>query len=142
MLVSEGRKDFVGANFGRPLSAVAGQSFDVLVLEVSSFQMERAPTFRPRVAALLNITEDHLDRYPSFLAYAAAKGNMFAHQTSDDVAVAPKGDARVAREAARGDGRLITFGPGGDVGLDAAGALVVDRLRGADYKVADIKLRK
>ncbi len=141
MLRAEGRLSFIGANFGEPLSRAVGRTFDVLVLEVSSFQMERAPTFCPRVAALLNITEDHLDRYPSFLAYAAAKGNMFAHQTSDDVAVAPKGDARVAREAARGDGRLITFGPGGDVGLDAAGALVVDRLRGADYKVADIKLR-
>src|SRR5258706_11863875 len=139
MLVSEGRKAFVGANFGRPLSAVAGQSFDVLGLEVSSFQMERAPTFHPRVAALLNVTEDHLDRYPDFLAYAAAKGNMFKNQTPDDVAMVPKGDALVAREAARGDGRLITFGPGGDVGVDERGTSVVDRLRGIEYPLSGIR---
>jgi UDP-N-acetylmuramoylalanine--D-glutamate ligase len=141
MLRAQGCRSFIGANFGQPLSSAVGQTFDVLVLEVSSFQMERAPTFSPRVAALLNVTEDHLDRYPNFLAYAAAKGNMFAHQTSDDVAVVPKGDALVAREAARGDGRLITFGPGGDVGVDGAGSAIVDRLRGAEYKVADIRLR-
>jgi UDP-N-acetylmuramoylalanine--D-glutamate ligase len=141
MLAAEGKKAFVGANFGRPLSLVAGQAFDVLVLEVSSFQMERAPTFHPRVAALLNVTEDHLDRYPNFLAYAAAKGNMFTNQTSDDVAVVPKGDALIAREAARGDGRLITFGPGGDVGVPAGASAVVDRLRGLEYPIADIRLR-
>jgi UDP-N-acetylmuramoylalanine--D-glutamate ligase len=142
MLVAQGKRAFVGANFGLPLSLAAGQPFDVLVLEVSSFQLERAPTFHPRVAALLNVTEDHLDRYPTFLALcAAAKGNMFKDQTSDDVAVVPKGDALVAREAARGDGRLITFGPGGDVGLETGRAAVVDRLRGFEYPIADIRLR-
>src|SRR5258708_1012772 len=141
MLASEGRKAFVGANFGRPLSAVAGQSFDVLVLEVSSFQMERAPTFHPRVAALLNVTEDHLDRYPNFLTYAAVKGNMFKNQTPDDVAVVPKGDGLIAREAARGDGRLITFGPGGDIGAHLGGSAVVDRLRGFEFPLSDIRLR-
>jgi UDP-N-acetylmuramoylalanine--D-glutamate ligase len=141
MLAAQGMKTFIGANFGRPLSLAVGEKYDVLVLEVSSFQMERAPTFHPRVAALLNVTEDHLDRYPTFLAYAAAKGNMFKDQTSDDVAVVPKGDALIAREAARGDGRLITFGPGGDVGVDAKGAAVVDRLRGIEYPVSAIRLR-
>jgi len=141
MLAASGKKSFVGANFGRPLSLAAGQPYDVLVLEVSSFQMERAPTFRPRVAVLLNITEDHLDRYPSFLDYAAAKGNMFKNQTSDDVAVVPKGDSPIAREAARGDGRMVTFGPGGDVGTDPAAQSVVDRLRGRSYAVSDIRLR-
>jgi UDP-N-acetylmuramoylalanine--D-glutamate ligase len=141
MLAAQGQKSFVGANFGTPLSSAAGERYDVLVLEVSSFQMERAPTFHPRIAALLNVTEDHLDRYSTFLAYAAAKGNMFKDQTSDDVAVVPKGDALVAREAARGDGRLITFGPGGDVGVDEAGKAIVDRLRGIEYPLATIRLR-
>jgi len=141
MLTAQGKRVFVGANFGRPLSLAAGQIFDLLVLEVSSFQLERAPTFHPRFAALLNVTEDHLDRYPNFLAYAAAKGNMFKDQTSDDVAVVPKGDVTVAREAARGDGRLITFGPGGDVGFETGRAAILDRLRGFDYPVSGIRLR-
>ncbi len=141
MLVAAGRKSFIGANFGLPLSVGATQHHDVLVLEVSSFQMERAPTFHPHVAALLNVTEDHLDRYPSFLAYAAAKGNMFKNQSADDVAIVPKGDAVVAREAARGDGRMVTFGPGGDVGTDAQMTAVVDRLRDQAFPVAGIRLR-
>jgi UDP-N-acetylmuramoylalanine--D-glutamate ligase len=141
MLAAQGRKAFVGANFGRPLSLAVGEKFDVLVLEVSSFQMERAPTFHPRVAALLNVTEDHLDRYPSFQAYAAAKGNMFQNQSSDDVAVVPRGDVVVAREAARGDGRLITFGPGGDIGVDEGARAIVDRLRDVRYPLDEMKLR-
>ena len=140
MLVEAGKRAFVGANFGVPLSLAAGKSFDVLVLEVSSFQMERAPTFHPRVAALLNITDDHLDRYPSFDAYAAAKGNMFVNQSVEDVAVIPKGDSLASREARRGEGRRVTFGPGGDIGTDEAGGAIVDRLREHRYPLAEIRL--
>jgi len=141
MLTAERKKVFVGANFGVPLSAAVGQSFDVLVLEVSSFQMERAPTFHPQVAALLNVTEDHLDRYPNFLAYVAAKGNMFVNQTPEDVAIIPKGDAIVMREAHRGEGRTITFGPGGDVFVDTAAEIVIDRLRERRYPLSQIRLK-
>src|SRR6185503_882105 len=115
MLVESGKRAFVGANFGVPLSRAVGKPFDVLVLEVSSFQMERAPTFHPKVATLLNVTDDHLDRYPNFQAYAAAKGNMFVNQGVEDVAVVPKGDSLASREAQRGDARLVTFGIGADI---------------------------
>jgi UDP-N-acetylmuramoylalanine--D-glutamate ligase len=141
MLASERKKVFVGANFGVPLSSAVGQSFDVLVLEVSSFQMERAPTFHPQVAALLNVTEDHLDRYPNFLAYVAAKGNMFVNQTPEDVAIVPKGDALVLREARRGEGRIVTFGSGGDVFADTAAQMVIDRLRERRFPFAQIRLK-
>jgi UDP-N-acetylmuramoylalanine--D-glutamate ligase len=140
MLIEAGKRAFVGANFGVPLSRAAGEPFDVLVLEVSSFQMERAPTFRPRVAALLNVTDDHLDRYANFLAYAAAKGNMFVNQGVEDVAVVPKGDSVASREARRGDARLVTFGPGADIGIAEEGRAIVDRLRERRYPVADIRL--
>jgi UDP-N-acetylmuramoylalanine--D-glutamate ligase len=102
--------------------------------------MERAPTFRPRVAALLNVTDDHLDRYPSFDAYAAAKGNMFVNQGVEDVAVVPKGDALATREARRGDARRVTFGPGADIGVDEGHRAIVDRLRDRRYPLADIRL--
>jgi UDP-N-acetylmuramoylalanine--D-glutamate ligase len=140
MLTADGKKAFIGANFGVPLSRAVLEPFDVLVLEVSSFQLERAPTFHPRVGALLNVTEDHLDRYPSFSAYAAAKGNMFVNQTENDVAVVPQGDVVVSREARRGDGRIVTFGPGGDVAVDAAAGRVVDRLRDQTYPLATVRL--
>ena len=140
MLVEAGKRAFVGANFGVPLSRVAGESFDVLVLEVSSFQMERAPTFHPRVAALLNVTDDHLDRYPSFDAYAAAKGNMFVNQGLEDVAVIPKGDSLASREARRGEARIVTFGGGADIDIDDQGRAIVDRLRDRRYPLSDIRL--
>jgi UDP-N-acetylmuramoylalanine--D-glutamate ligase len=140
MLLEAGKRCFVGANFGIPLSRVAEESFDVLALEVSSFQTERAPTFHPRVAALLNVTDDHLDRYANFAAYAAAKGNMFVNQGVEDVAVVPKGDSLASREARRGEARLVTFGPGGDIGLDNEGRAVVDRLRERRYPLSDIRL--
>jgi UDP-N-acetylmuramoylalanine--D-glutamate ligase len=59
---------------------------------------------------LLNVTEDHLDRYPSFEAYASAKGNAFVNQTPADVAVIPAGDSICAEQARRGHGRVVTFG--------------------------------
>jgi UDP-N-acetylmuramoylalanine--D-glutamate ligase len=135
---------FVGGNLGTPLaSALPGPGeaapFDAIVLEVSSFQSERMKRFRPRAAALLNVTADHLDRYPSFEAYAAAKGRMFAQMGEGDVAVVPAGDAICLAEARRGGARVVTFGPGGDVAPEARG--LVDRTRGERYAAADVALK-
>jgi UDP-N-acetylmuramoylalanine--D-glutamate ligase len=137
-LAAAGRRTFVGGNLGEPLADHADEAFDAVVLEVSSFQMERVDRFQPRVSALLNVTDDHLDRYPSFDAYARAKGNAFARQTPDDVAVVPAGDDLCLREARRGQGRVVTFGPGGafDVTPDA----VVDRDRDERFERAAFAL--
>jgi UDP-N-acetylmuramoylalanine--D-glutamate ligase len=109
MLSAAGRGTFVGGNFGIPPAEVVGQPFDVWVLEISSFQAERVPTLHARAHALLNVTDDHLDRYPSFQAYADAKGNPFVVMTKEDTAVVPYGDALCARQAARGGARITTF---------------------------------
>jgi len=114
MLEAAGRRTFVGGNFGVPPAEVVGQPFEVWVLEISSFQAERVPTLHARAHALLNVTDDHLDRYPDFAAYARAKGNPFEHMTPDDVAVIPRGDATCARQAARGRARVVTFGTSPD----------------------------
>jgi UDP-N-acetylmuramoylalanine--D-glutamate ligase len=131
-LEAEGKRVFVGGNLGEPLADHAGETFDVVVLEVSSFQMERVDRFRPRVAALLNVTDDHLDRYPSFDDYARAKGNAFVRQTPDDVAVIPAGDELCLRQAERGHARIVTFGPGGDI--DVTADAVVDRASGERFE--------
>ncbi len=107
-------KTFLGGNLGTPTSEAVGQSWDVIVLEVSSFQLERAPRFAPRVSLLLNITEDHLDRYPSFMAYAEAKGNAFVNQNKDDYAVVPEGDQDCLQQAKRGNAEIVRFGSYGD----------------------------
>ena len=112
LLARSGKRTFVGGNLGEPLAAHADEPFDAVVLEVSSFQMERVEAFRPKVSVLLNVTPDHLDRYPSEQAYADAKGNAFVRQTADDVAVVPAGDDVCLRQAQRGQARIITFGEG------------------------------
>jgi UDP-N-acetylmuramoylalanine--D-glutamate ligase len=109
MLVAAGKKAFIGGNFGTPLAEAVDEAWDVIVLEISSFQAERVPTLHARAHALLNITDDHLDRYAGFEAYAGAKGNPFVTMTADDAAIVPSGDALVARQAARGGARVITF---------------------------------
>jgi UDP-N-acetylmuramoylalanine--D-glutamate ligase len=126
-----GKRTFTGGNLGEPLADHVDDAWDVVVLEVSSFQMERVRDFEPRASILLNVTPDHLDRYPSFEAYAHAKGNAFVRQMETDLAVAPFGDAVCFAEVGRGKGRLITFGPGGDI--DVTDAEVKDNVRGARY---------
>ncbi|HVY46317.1 MAG TPA: UDP-N-acetylmuramoyl-L-alanine--D-glutamate ligase [Minicystis sp.] len=121
ILEAAGLRTFVGGNFGTPLAEVVGRDVDVLVLEISSFQAERVPTLHARAHALLNITDDHLDRYPTFDAYAQAKGNPFVNMTTDDVAVIPYGDALCARQAQRGRAWAATFSP-----TDARATISID----------------
>jgi UDP-N-acetylmuramoylalanine--D-glutamate ligase len=121
LLERAGLRTFTGGNLGEPLAAHADEAFDALVLEVSSFQMERVDAFHPEVSVLLNVTPDHLDRYPSIEAYANAKGAAFLLQTETDLAVVPFDDAVCMAQAARGGARVVTFGIGGvvDVRADA-----------------------
>jgi UDP-N-acetylmuramoylalanine--D-glutamate ligase len=89
MLENSGVKVFVGGNIGNPLIDYADKTgtADMVVAEVSSFQLDTMDTFRPRVGVLLNITEDHLDRYPDFKSYARSKGRLFENQQQSDSAV-------------------------------------------------------
>jgi len=82
-------KTVAAGNIGLPLCAVAERTreLDFLTLEVSSFQLETIQFFRPTIAVLLNLTPDHLDRYPSLAEYAKAKARLFANQQPFDWAV-------------------------------------------------------
>jgi UDP-N-acetylmuramoylalanine--D-glutamate ligase len=89
---------FVGGNIGNPLIELAssGAPVDRVVVELSSFQLEGVESFRPHVAVLLNLTEDHLDRYHSFQEYIDAKLRIFENQGPDDFAVLNIDDPLVA----------------------------------------------
>ena len=144
---TSGRPVFAGGNLGTPLSHAvmtndAGISAGgVAVVEVSSFQLERVSGFRPRASVLLNVTDDHLDRYPSFEAYAVAKGGGFKAQTSDDVAIVPHGDALCARIASLGGGVLDRVdGPSGEASVGLEGDDVVDFVRNVRISRQEIKL--
>lgn len=84
-----GSRTMASGNIGLPFANAVRQSaeLDVMVLEVSSFQLETIRSFRPKVAAWLNLSANHLDRYPGILEYRAAKLRIFENQTSEDFAV-------------------------------------------------------
>ena len=97
MLETSGFRTFVGGNIGLPLIAAVDQvpKEAKVVTELSSFQLEATQSFRPRVAVLLNITPNHLDRHPTLEAYVAAKARIFRHQTPEDFAVLNADDPAV-----------------------------------------------
>lgn len=89
MLKKSGRKIFVGGNIGNPLISYADndEKADIVVAEISSFQLDTIKTFKPKVGVLLNITPDHLDRYDNFDAYARSKLRLFENQGPDDISI-------------------------------------------------------
>jgi UDP-N-acetylmuramoylalanine--D-glutamate ligase len=112
MLKASGKKVALGGNIGTPLMEIFEEKkkFEWVVAEVSSYQLETCPKpFRPKIAVLLNITEDHLDRYPSFEAYAKAKLRIFADQAPRDTLVYNGADPMVARGVRGAKARKIDF---------------------------------
>lgn len=94
MLEASGMRTWTGGNlsaegYDLPLIQAADQARegDVIAAEISSFQLEQSHNFRPRAAALLNVSPDHMDRYNSFDEYAQAKMRLFQSQLADDIAI-------------------------------------------------------
>jgi UDP-N-acetylmuramoylalanine--D-glutamate ligase len=111
MLATAGRRVLVGGNIGVPLSSQVDQSTEdtVHVVEASSFQLETTETFRPWIAALLNFSPDHLDRYPDEAAYGRAKSRIFANQAADDWAVVNADNAPALVLAANARARRVQY---------------------------------
>jgi len=110
LLAESGKRVFVGGNLGTPLCEAALASYqwtsqgrgadkgpyDYIVAEVSSFQLETIERFHPWVAAVLNVSTDHMDRYDSLQDYVATKARIFENQTAEDFALVNRDDERVA----------------------------------------------
>jgi UDP-N-acetylmuramoylalanine--D-glutamate ligase len=109
MFTAGGRRALAAGNIGRPLLDAVHDDADVVVAEVSSFQLRFTAAFRPRVAVLLNVAEDHLDWHPSFDDYVAAKARIFANQAGDDLLVFNADDAAVAGAARAAPARSVAF---------------------------------
>jgi UDP-N-acetylmuramoylalanine--D-glutamate ligase len=109
IFAASGFSTFVGGNIGTPLIdlVTSGAEVERVVVELSSFQLEGIESFRPRVAVLLNITEDHLDRYATFQDYIAAKARIFENQTDGDFAVLNVDDPLVAGFAGKVRARVV-----------------------------------
>ena len=122
MLEASGRRALAAGNIGLPLVEAARRDVDVLVAEVSSFQLQLTSTFRPRVAVWLNLAEDHLDWHPTMQHYVEAKTRVWANQSGDDLAVANADDPVVWAAAANAPARVVGF----STGAETSGYCVVD----------------
>jgi UDP-N-acetylmuramoylalanine--D-glutamate ligase len=147
ILEAAGIRALVGGNIGTPLSSQVAESTPeaVHVVEVSSFQLETTDTFHPWIAALLNLTADHLDRHASVEEYAAAKARIFARQTAEDIAVVNADDVRALAMAAAGRAKVVRFAREAriDEGVTVAGGWIVDRGAGGDTRLvqtSDVRL--
>jgi UDP-N-acetylmuramoylalanine--D-glutamate ligase len=139
-----GRPTFVGGNLGTPFVDVVGTpaaaTDGFVVVELSSFQLERIERFRAHVGILLNVTDDHLDRYPSFAAYAAAKGRLFATQSKSGFALAPSGDELCLSLARVSPGALQRFA-GPDASVRRKGDALVDEVSGLSIPIPEIGIK-
>ncbi|HEY6765134.1 MAG TPA: UDP-N-acetylmuramoyl-L-alanine--D-glutamate ligase [Candidatus Sulfotelmatobacter sp.] len=111
IMASSGFPTLVGGNIGTPAISLTPQAKPdtVIVLEISSFQLETIQTFRPRVAVVLNVTPDHLDRHRTFEAYVDAKARIFENQESTDFAVLNADDATCAALSRRTKAQVFWF---------------------------------
>ncbi len=137
ILQAWGKKVFVGGNIGTPLVEACGERYDALVVELSSFQLETVRKFHPRFGLLLNLSSDHLDRYPDLHSYYLAKLELFRNMDASDFAILNADDPEICRLA---EGLKAT-----KVWFSAQGKDVQGMLRAADnlywnWNGANIKL--
>lgn len=126
LLAGAGHAVEVCGNIGRPLAAVVdGPPGRTFVVELSSFQLETIARFRPRAAALLNISPDHLDRHGDLAGYLAAKQRIFLNQGPEDFAVLNADEAEVAASPTAARKRFFSTTAKGSAGLPGAGCRLV-----------------
>ncbi len=136
-LAESGKRAFVGGNLGTALSEAAMEDlrasqtgkpnpFDYLVIEVSSFQLETIDRFHPWIAALLNVTVDHQDRYKSLDEYLATKQRIFENQVASDFALFNLDDDRVASLRDRVRATRLGFTSRASIGADMQGGTYLE----------------
>ncbi len=141
ILERNGRNIFLGANIGTPLIQIAEDSdeYDILVLELSSFQLQGITCFRPDIALLLNISPNHLDHHESFEEYVESKMKIFSNQTGDDWFIYNNEDEVIAKYLPKVNSQKIPFGKD-----DFEGGVVYDgsqiTFRNKSYNVDSTKL--
>ena len=142
ILAASGFNVVAAGNIGLGLSDVADQSWDRVVIEVSSFQLRFIESFKPAVAVLLNVADDHLDWHGTSEAYAAAKARIFENAGDDGVLVFDGDDAGARRLAERATGQVIAVSgrhapPGGYGVTDGRLLTMTTSLDVADLRVMD-----
>ena len=142
ILAAGGLKTLVGGNIGMPAISLVDQATPgtVTVLEVSSFQLETIRSFRPKIAVVLNVTPDHLDRHRTFEAYVNAKARIFENQQTDDFAVLNADDPACVELGTRTQAKVLWFSRRQEVeqGAFARKGEIVFRREGSDEGIMAI----
>lgn len=139
-----GKHPFVGGNLGTPLiEATEDHAYEVIVAEISSFQLEAIDQFHPCYALLLNLSEDHLDRYPDMASYIAAKREIFKRMTSRDVAVLNAEDPYIPAFAESIAARKVYFSSRQvlETGMGYDGSSIIWRDQGQEFTFAVSELQ-
>ncbi|MCF6246594.1 MAG: UDP-N-acetylmuramoyl-L-alanine--D-glutamate ligase [Desulfobacula sp.] len=129
-----GRQPFVGGNIGTPLIEQlmikkTNNINDIIVAEISSFQLDIATRFKPDIALLLNISEDHLDRYDSFQDYEDSKWSIFKNQTSEDTAVINAGIDNFDIKSEQLNSNIVSFSSRQDVRHTLSASILQDSIQ-------------
>jgi len=121
LLENAGFDVFVGGNIGTPLIAYAGseQKADYIVLEISSFQLDTIHTFSPYISIILNISPDHLDRYPDYEAYIRSKLRLYMNQGAGQHLILNHDDQRLSSVSPSSGVSLLLYGSEKGEGLNA-----------------------
>lgn len=145
MLEASGFDVFTGGNIGTPLIeyAAGDHKKDLVVAELSSFQLDTIDTFKPHIAVLLNITEDHMNRYESFDAYISSKGRIFENQTQNDIAIVNGSDPHTDKLWKGLRSRKYLFGSNSaDGNAEIKGEKIVFHMDGAERGSLDLTSAK
>ena len=142
ILKSSGKKVFLGANIGTPLISIAGSDdeYDILVLELSSFQLQGTARFRPGIAAVLNVSPNHLDHHASYREYIESKMKIASNQTEDDWFIYKASDEVINTQISVIKAKKVPFG----TALSENGVSYSDcsvRYGGESYDLRGMKLR-
>jgi len=133
----------VCGNIGNPFSSAIAKcrKNSLIILEISSFQLERIKNFRPKIAVLLNIAFDHLDRHQSFLTYQRTKARLFLNQKSDDYAVLNQDDAGISPllPCIKANKVFFSMKKRPEKGLLAKKDWIISNLSGEEQKIFDLK---
>ena len=139
ILKKAGREVAVAGNVGNAFSNVADRLSEdgIAVLELSSFQLEKISDFKPQIAVLLNLSPDHLDRYPNYDAYVAAKLRIFENQAEEDFAVLNADDSLTEKIKKSLKAKIVLFSTKREIkpGVFVRNGNLVSNLEGKEIKI-------
>ena len=142
ILKRAGKKIAVGGNLGAPfIRLLREEPVDYFVLEISTFQLEGVKTFHPKLAMILNITPDHLDRHKTFEEYAALKGEIASCQTKEDALILNSDDKNAMDQGENKSSRKFCFSMSREVeeGVFLRNNIIVSRFNGKDKNLMSVR---